>query len=850
MKAQTPYKYQKLVREKVLNGQDLIIQAPTGAGKTRAALEPNIIGFQREPITAYPQRIIYNVPMRVLARGFYEQYTDRAKLKHWKYEWQPTIQTGETPDDPLFEGRVIFCTVDQMLASFLNIPYSLPKKLDNINAGAMIGSALIFDEFHLYPQREMMLTVLAMLKMLHGLSRFILMSATFSPVFLQEIGRVLDAEVLADPPGTPLSQGYCSDIKALTTRKRIFYAEDGPLTAEAVLARMDGAERVLCVCNTVDRAQQLYRTLRPKLTEDIECRLLHSRFYRDDRRAIENFAVEQFKEKSERKVVLIATQVVEVGLDISSEVLFTECAPAASIIQRAGRCARREGETGRVYVFQPYDDEGNVNYAPYLDDEQEAICRKTWNALTSDEFHEKVIGFSEEQRLVKLAHEEADQAFISGLDQAIDRRIGEITECMATRHQGLANTLIRQRDTNTAQLFIHDKPNQDDRLTTKPWRREALSISKGRLARAYDQMLAGDEIDAEFLLCVENARDVDEYTTEYTWEPIREKSEIFKHWRFVAHPNAVTYTPELGLILEPGDAPAKPSPDAPEKPWDRPTYEAERFYEHIHGLQLAYTSQHTISKRMSNGQFVQQTFTPLCDEIAYPLHRLCERLGRDVGQAERLLRLTLALHDVGKLNVPWQTWSRAWQSWRNAHGYLVSIPLNDPAPLAHTDYDSGDEHERALQKQLKHAPRGQHAGESAQACLPIVWEATGGDPFWMAVVVGAIMRHHTPDVTMDSVGAFRLTSGAAPSLVRSLRIFEFEQDAAHWAESVTAEFQHGSGALCNATKEITPSYSSYDTALMYFVFVRALRLADQRSGSYWKAYRDTNLVKDWEKRGD
>src|SRR5690606_28250295 len=197
---------------------------------------------------------------------------------------------------------------------FLNIPYSLPKKLDNINAGAMIGSALIFDEFHLYPQREMMLTVLAMLKMLHGLSRFILMSATFSPVFLQEIGRVLDAEVLADPPGTPLSQGYCSDIKALTTRKRIFYAEDGPLTAEAVLARMDGAERVLCVCNTVDRAQQLYRTLRPKLTEDIECRLLHSRFYRDDRRAIENFAVEQFKEKSERKVVLIATQVVEVGL--------------------------------------------------------------------------------------------------------------------------------------------------------------------------------------------------------------------------------------------------------------------------------------------------------------------------------------------------------------------------------------------------------------------------------------------------------------------------------------------------------------------------------------------------------
>src|SRR5690606_9258563 len=103
---------------------------------------------------------------------FYEEFDHRAKQKAWKPEWKPTVQTGETPDDPLFEGRVIFCTVDQMLASFLNIPYSLPKKLDNINAGAMIGSALIFDEFHLYSQREMMLTVLAMLKMLQGLSHF------------------------------------------------------------------------------------------------------------------------------------------------------------------------------------------------------------------------------------------------------------------------------------------------------------------------------------------------------------------------------------------------------------------------------------------------------------------------------------------------------------------------------------------------------------------------------------------------------------------------------------------------------------------------------------------------------
>ena len=840
MKAELPYYYQKLARERILNSQNLIIQAPTGAGKTRAALEPNIIGFQRAPAAAYPQRIIYNVPMRVLARGFYEQYTDRARLKAWRPEWQPTIQTGETPDDSLFEGRVIFCTVDQMLASFLNIPYSLPKRLDNINAGAMIGSALIFDEVHLYPQHPMMLTVLATLKMLKDVTRFILMSATFSPVFLKEIGRALGAEVLADPPGTPLERGLFSDIEALRTRQRTFCAEDGPLTAQAVKARMGDARRVLCICNTVNRAQRLYQALRHELDGEVDCRLLHSRFYRDDRRAIENFALEQFKEKPERRVVLIATQVVEVGLDISSEVLFTECAPAASLIQRAGRCARRGGETGYVYVFQPYDDEGNVNYAPYLDEGQEAICQKTWEALCSGEFQGKVMGFPEEQRLVELAHEEADQAFIEGLDGAINRQIEKITRCMATQDSGCAGELIRQQDTNVAQLYIAAKPNADDKLTTMPWQREALSISKGQIARALEQMPAPDEIGAEFLFCVATEKEVDDYTTEYAWAPVRGKEEVFKNWRFVAHPCAVTYTPELGLVLQPGEGPAKPSPDAPEKPWDRVAYAAERYHEHIAGLQLAYTLPRPTSKRQSDGSTREHLISALFAEVAYPLHRLCERLGRDSEQAERLLRLTLALHDVGKLNTPWQAWARAWQSFRAKQGYPVTLPPDDSDPLAHTDYDSADENERALQKRFRHPERGPHAGESAAACLPILWAATGGDPFWMAVTVGAIMRHHTPDV--DSAGAFRLAPGSRASLERALQVFGFEQDAGRWLDALLPAFERGSDALGVYAGKITPNYSHYDTALMYLLFVRVLRLADQRSGGYWRHYREQGLT--------
>lgn len=840
-----PYKYQTQVRDKFLAGQNLVIQAPTGAGKTRAALEPGIIGFQSEPAKDYPQRIIYNVPMRVLGRGFFEEYTKRAAFKRWEPHWYPTIQTGESPDDPLFEGHVIFCTVDQMLASFLNIPYGLPKRLDNINAGAMIGSTLIFDEFHLYPRDQMMLTVLALLKMLKGLSRFILMSATFSPVFLKEIARVLGADMIADEPGTPLAASRFGDIKALTTRKRTFYAEEGSLTAGAVRARIGNAQGVLCICNTVDRAQQLYQALCHELGGSVECRLLHSRFYQEDRRAIESFVLERLKEQSARQVILVATQVVEVGLDITSEVLLTECAPAASLIQRAGRCARRAGETGRVYVFQPYDDEGQVNYAPYLENGQETICHKTWNSLCSDEFNGKVMGFPQEQRLVEIAHGQADQAFIARLEDKIDQRIEEITKCMATRHEGYADKLIRERDANMAPLHIDANPNQDDRLTKHPWQREALSISKGRLARVLEQMPAPNELNADFLFCAGIEQAVDDYTSVYSWSGVRDKQDIYVNWRFVAHPNVVTYTPEIGLVLCPSDSPAKESPDAPPKIWEHPRYEAERYHEHINGLQLAYRQPRTARRYLSSGKTFEQSYTALHDELVYPLRCLCGRLGEDPIRAERLLRLSLALHDVGKLNAPWQMWARAWQRFRQEHGHTVTLPLDDLHPLAHTDFDSGDEPERELQRGFKHAERGPHAGESAEACLPILWEATDGDPFWMAVLVGAIMRHHTPDV--DSAGTFRLASGSNASLIRALNVLGFEPEAARWAGMLPSGFDRGSQALRHYAQQITPTRSRYDAALMYFLFVRTLRLADQRSGFYWRQYRATNLVSNYEK---
>jgi hypothetical protein len=85
-----------------------------------------------------------------------------------------------------------------------------------------------------------------------------------------------------------------------------------------------------------------------------------------------------------------------------------------------------------------------VSYAPYLEEGQEGICLKTWDALNSGMFNGQVIGFPEEQRLIEIAHGDADREFVRNLAGQIDMRIGEITDCMAQRESGNVSRLIRE----------------------------------------------------------------------------------------------------------------------------------------------------------------------------------------------------------------------------------------------------------------------------------------------------------------------------------------------------------------------------------------------------------------------
>jgi hypothetical protein len=196
---------------------------------------------------------------------------------------------------------------------------------------------------------------------------------------------------------------------------------------------------------------------------------------------------------------------------------------------------------------------------------------------------------------------------------------------------------------------------------------------------------------------------------------------------------------------------------------------------------------------------------------------------------------------VGKLNRPWQAWAQAWQQFYAQNGYDLTVPPGD-APLAHTDLDLRDPAQRELAKGFKHAPRGTHAVESAEACFPVLYEAANGDKFWLPVVVSAIMRHHTPDA--QTCGEFRMIPNAQAALAQSLAVCGFETEAERWVQQIQPQFKENGKKLTRSVQETQPTYSQYMTALMYYLFVRVLRLADQRSGDYWRRYREVPIEED------
>lgn len=379
--------------ETLLAGKNVILSVPTGAGKTWASVIPFLYA-QNNPDIYFPKKMIYSLPLRTLANSIFE---DVSKIVEGT-----SIQTGEYGDDIYFESDIIFSTIDQTLSNFLCFPLPLSHRQANINAGALVGSYLVFDEFHLLDEKLSMATTIGMLKMLGNLSRCCIMTATLSNRFMKALKEQLENYEIITLGDFPNDKSRIGSLNPKTNKKTIQIIADKISVGNIIEKHKN---KTIVICNRVETAQEVYNQLvEHKQTSENnnikETRIicLHSRFFDKDRKDKENELKELFgKDANDESVILISTQVIEAGMDISCDIMHTEISPISSFLQRAGRCARFSKQTGKIFIYDVLDGQEkeriviepetqedkneirqlNNKYLPY----DKTLCEKTFAEL-------------------------------------------------------------------------------------------------------------------------------------------------------------------------------------------------------------------------------------------------------------------------------------------------------------------------------------------------------------------------------------------------------------------------------------------------------------------------------------
>ena len=306
---------------------NLIIAAPTGSGKTEAAL-----------LWLNGEKGFYTLPLKVSSNAIYHRIRDTYKFKdvallhsdsmmeYLKDNWD-TEQGGYGYYEKAkrFSYPLTVCTVDQL---FKFVFKSLGTE---IFLATLRYSKVIIDEIQAYSPEIIASLIygLCLIKKIGG--RYALITATFPPV----LKYFMDKYGLGEGHGAYLFRDFTVDSDFYRHKTEI---RESDFDIDELLGKAEN-KKVLVLCNTISRAQKLYSDLKAVGT-DTELFLLHSRYIRKHRMQLEEKILECSR-NSFWHGIWVSTQITEASLDIDFDILYTEMSPCESLLQRMGRCNRK-----------------------------------------------------------------------------------------------------------------------------------------------------------------------------------------------------------------------------------------------------------------------------------------------------------------------------------------------------------------------------------------------------------------------------------------------------------------------------------------------------------------------------
>ena len=359
-----------------------VIRIPTGYGKTAGVLATWLYHRVERKDASWPRRLAWTLPMRVLA----EQTAAAARdcLQQLGALWEPTsshagkvgvhlLMGGAEPggDWNLYpeENAIFIGTQDMLLSRALNRGYAAGRARWPMEFGLLNHDALwVLDEVQLMDvglatsaQLQAFFDGDAALGSKRRLSWW--MSATLQQDWLRSVDTApLHPNWIANPIELAPTerQGGLAAIRKSLTIETIANDKDRDFAMRCAdehkkLVAGEFGRITLVICNTVDRANRTYDAIKT-LCGVSEVELVHGRFRPHERAVWMSRFLNRAACRSGVDRIIVSTQVVEAGVDISAGCVVSELAPWSSLVQRFGRCARYGG-SGKVLVIDRGRDE-------------------------------------------------------------------------------------------------------------------------------------------------------------------------------------------------------------------------------------------------------------------------------------------------------------------------------------------------------------------------------------------------------------------------------------------------------------------------------------------------------------
>lgn len=354
----------------VIPGDDLrrhtLVTAPTGAGKTDFLLK------------RCKGRVFYTLPFQASINAMYERIKQDLKNTnaqvHFLHASSALRMEGKSLEEKILQrhiGASVKVLTPHQMASLV-----FGTKGYEALIADLTGCDIILDEIHTYSE-TMQAIVLKIVEILCALDcRVHIGTATMPAILYNRLLQIMGGKDQVYEVTLP------DNILDTFNRHIIHKVERFDELKQIIEDAIASKKKILIVANKVARSQDLYNKLRDQYPQ-VNKMLIHSRFKRTRRAALETKLKEEFNDNTEACIV-VATQVVEVSLDISFDLMITDAAPIDALIQRFGRINRKRsletiGHYKPIYVIAPPDNDNDAK--PY----RLEVLKRSYEALPNGE---------------------------------------------------------------------------------------------------------------------------------------------------------------------------------------------------------------------------------------------------------------------------------------------------------------------------------------------------------------------------------------------------------------------------------------------------------------------------------